>query len=341
MQTKNAREGALHGLELTATGYALPAERVDNDAFFARCAWPPADAREALEAETGVRARRWCAPDESALALATRAVEMALADAPGIAAEIDVVLVTSSTTTAVLRPPDPADAGTGDIAPRILQQLGRSDALGIDLKACYCAGFLRALQVMDGLLANPNLRAGLIVSVERSSPFCFAPGNQSNFTFIFADAAGAAIVRRTAPTPGRGLIDTIGLTDVDKLSHIFFDPDGLSVGTRGAALKHAAIDLMVDCGRTLLTRNALTPNDITWLLPLQTSAGVVAPVAEGLGFSRDKLIWHGDETGFSGSASIPAALAEHQRRGTIRPGDKILSVAVGAGLNAGGALYTA
>jgi 3-oxoacyl-[acyl-carrier-protein] synthase III len=50
-------------------------------------------------------------------------------------------------------------------------------------------------------------------------------------------------------------------------------------------------------------------------------------------------LWSGDVNGFSGSASIPACLAEHVAQGTVKKGDSILSLAVGAGMNCAGALY--
>ena len=52
-----------------------------------------------------------------------------------------------------------------------------------------------------------------------------------------------------------------------------------------------------------------------------------------------EILWHGDETGFSGSASIPSALAEQLRKKVIKQGDVVLSLAVGAGLSSAAALY--
>jgi 3-oxoacyl-[acyl-carrier-protein] synthase-3 len=83
----------------------------------------------------------------------------------------------------------------------------------------------------------------------------------------------------------------------------------------------------------------MTPAEIDWLLPIQTHAGIVDEVCRRLEWPRDKVLWSGNETGFSGSASIPASLAQHVQQGTIRKGQSILSLAVGAGMNCAGALY--
>ena len=89
----------------------------------------------------------------------------------------------------------------------------------------------------------------------------------------------------------------------------------------------------------LLQRNGLTPRDVSWLLPIQTHTGLLAGVLADLEWPAETLLWSADVNGFSGSASIPACLAEEARRGRVRPGDLVLSLAVGAGLNCAGALY--
>lgn len=107
----------------------------------------------------------------------------------------------------------------------------------------------------------------------------------------------------------------------------------------GSQAANATRDLLVECGRTLLQRNGLTPRDVTWLLPIQTHAGLLASVTRELAWPKDRVLWAADVNGFSGSASIPSCLAEQAESGRVRRGDLVLSVAVGAGLNCAGALY--
>jgi 3-oxoacyl-[acyl-carrier-protein] synthase-3 len=118
-------------------------------------------------------------------------------------------------------------------------------------------------------------------------------------------------------------------------------PDAASTIMRGARAGEATVAMMIECARELLQRNGLTPGDLDWFLPLQTHARVVESVRRAIECPKDKLLWAGDRTGLSGSASIPAAFAEHSANGTIRKGDLVLSVAVGAGMNCAGALYYA
>jgi 3-oxoacyl-[acyl-carrier-protein] synthase-3 len=256
-------------------------------------------------------------------------------------AEIDAVVVASGTTMPMAHPTDPENCAFADLSPLVLQQLGRTQALGLDIKACYCTGFLRGLQVADGLLANANYRSVLVVAVEQGSRFSVAETNRSSFCFIVGDAAGAVVLRRTAPRPGAGIVDYVGYTDVDKLSWVGIGDDAASIIMMGSRAGEATTRLLLECGRTLLRRNGLEHGDVDWLIPIQTHAGLLDGVRSQLGFDASKMLWVGDQRGFSGSASIPACLSEHLASGRVKKGELVLSLAVGAGMNCAGALYYA
>ncbi|HEX7839839.1 MAG TPA: 3-oxoacyl-[acyl-carrier-protein] synthase III C-terminal domain-containing protein [Kofleriaceae bacterium] len=133
--------------EIVATGFAYPHMIVDNDGFFARCRFPISNDREALIAETRMVRRTWCGLGENTWTMAREAVHRALAQGPVAPDEIDLVVVSSCSTIPMVSYPDPKNPVVADLAPLVLAELGRDDAVGIDLKATYCAGFLRALEL--------------------------------------------------------------------------------------------------------------------------------------------------------------------------------------------------
>jgi 3-oxoacyl-[acyl-carrier-protein] synthase III len=336
----NARTGARFVSEIVGAGFSYPSERVDNDTFFARCRFPISTDRETLVAETRMKSRRWCLPDEDTATMTRAAVQNLLDQHPGIEREIDVVVVASGTTMTMAHPSSRENRAFADLSPLVLEQLGRTDAIGLDIKACYCTGFLRGMQVVDALLANPNYRTALLVAAEQGSRFSTAETNRSSFCFIVSDAAGAVAFRRTETAPGRtGIVDYCGYTDVGKMSWVGIGPDAASIIMMGSRAGSATHEMMVQCARTLMGRNQMSPATIDWLLPIQTHAGIVDDVARALEWPRDKVLWFGDVNGFSGSSSIPACLAQQIQAGTIRKGQSILSLAVGAGMNCAGALY--
>ena len=327
--------------ELVATGYAYPSQLVDNDAYLARCRFPITDDPAALIADTRMKRRAWCGDGESTWTMARDAVAMAMARSPVPASEIDLVVVSSCSTIPMVNAPDPGNPVMADLAPLILRQLGRDDAVGIDLKAGYCAGFLRGLEVVDAMLASPDYRAALLVASDEGGRFATAESNRSAFCFLVGDAAGAVVLRRVPPAPRVGLVDVITETVVSKSELTAWGPDGRSLLVRGQRAAEASLELMLGIGRTLLARNGLAPSDIDWLVPAQTHIRTLEALCDGLRLPTSRLLWTGDVTGYAASASIAAALGAQIRTGTIRRGDRVLSLAVGAGMNAAGAIYYA
>ena len=170
----NARANLAHASAVLATGYHYPSEAVDNDTFLARCEFDIGDP-ETLAKDSRMRTRRWCAPGENTWTMARAAVDMALSDPAVDPGEIDVVLVSSCSTIPGVHYPDPANPIVADLSPLIAKHLGRDDVMCLDIKAAYCAGFIRSLQLLDTLLQNPNYRAGLLVASDVGSPFATAP----------------------------------------------------------------------------------------------------------------------------------------------------------------------
>jgi 3-oxoacyl-[acyl-carrier-protein] synthase III len=339
--TGNARRGLGYVSEVIAAAHAYPSDLVDNQEYLRRCQFTLGSSPEQLARETRMRTRRWCRPHENTASMTRAAIARLVEERPELVAEIDAVVVASGTTMPMAHPTDAANRAFADLAPLVLQQLGRSQSLGLDIKACYCTGFLRGLQVADGLLANANYRCVLVVAVEQGSRYSVADTNRSSFCFIVGDAAGALVLRRAAPRPRAGVVDYVGYTDVDKLSWVGIGEDAASIIMLGSRAGEATTRMLIECGRTLLERNGLEPRDVDWLIPIQTHAGLLDNVRAELGFDASRLLWVGDERGFSGSASIPACLSEQLASGRVKRGDLVLSLAVGAGMNCAGALYHA
>ena len=325
--------------EIAATGWAYPSEIVDNATYLARCRFPLGVDAETLARETKMKQRTWCAPGENTWTLARDATERLLATAPQLRDEIDVVLVASGTTMPVFHAPDPQNAGVADLAPLVVRHLGRDGILGLDVKACYCTGFLRALELADALLLAERRRAALVIATEQGSRFAVAETNRSTFCYIMSDAAGAAVLRRRPGAARTGIVDHVGWTDASKFEWVGIGPDAASTVMRGSRAAAATHEMLVACARRLLERNHLRPGDVDWLIPIQTHAAVVEGLRAALDWPAERFLWFGDVTGFSGSASIPACLAEQASRGVVKKGDLCLSVAVGAGMNCAGALY--
>jgi len=306
-----------------------------------RCRFLPSSSAETLALETRMKTRRWCLPQENTATLCENLVERLLTRHGQVVSEIDAVVVASGTTMTMAHPSDPKNVAYADLAPLVLRQLGRPNALGLDIKACYCAGFLRGLQVVDGLLANPNYRSVLLLAAEQGSRFATAASNRSSFCYIVSDAAGGMVLRRGAPRARVGVLDYCGYTDVAKLDWVGIGEDAASIIMLGSRAAEATLGMLLEMAHTLLSRNGLTMREVDWLLPIQTHAGLLEELCRKLECPTEKMLWNGDVNGFSGSASIPSCFAEKVEQGRIQKGQLLLSLAVGAGMNCAGALYYA
>jgi 3-oxoacyl-[acyl-carrier-protein] synthase-3 len=346
----NARAGLGGITEIVASGHFYPGDLVDNDEFFRRAqfkVFKDDEAREALVRDSKMKTRTWCGEGENTWTMARAAVQMAFARSPVEKSEIDVVIVSSCSTIPMVNYPDPANPVVADLAPLVMREIGRDDAFGFDVKAMYCAGALRGMELMDRLLQSPNYRAGLLVATDQGGRAATAESNRSAFCFLVGDSAGALVMKRRElaadgaadPRAVRaGVVDYVGGMKPTQADLSSWGPDGRSmVVLPGAA--PIAVEHLTACARRLLARNRLTPADVDWLLPMQTHAQAVEAVRAALSWPPEKVIWNGDVTGYSASASIPTCLSAHLHRGKIRKGDLILSMAVGAGFNWAGALY--
>lgn len=324
-------------LEIVTTGHAFGSDVVTNEDYFARCKYAVTFDKEDTIRESRMKTRRWVGPGESALSLANQAVDKALAADPSLRDQIDVVLVSSATTMPIVNPASTENRGAQDLAPHVLHHIGRSHALGMDIKACYCTGFVRCLQVMEGLLTTGEYRAGLIVVTEHGSSLATAASNRSRFCFILADSAGAVVTRLAPKRPKLGLVDYVARTDPGSTHLANFGPDGVSFVMRGERAAHASAGLLIEAGRAILERN--DPSQIDWLLPIQSYHAMIDTVRRELAWPEEKMLWKGDETGFAGGASVPAALGRFVEEGVIERGDSVLTLTVGNGMNSGAALF--
>jgi 3-oxoacyl-[acyl-carrier-protein] synthase III len=325
-------------IDLIGCGHAYPSDVVDNDMYFARCRFPIADDRTALVRESRMQQRYYCREDENTYTLGRDAARMAIESSRVAPEEIDVLIVSSCTTLPGFNYPNPADPVVADLSTLILKDLGRDGALGFDLKATYCAGFPRALQLMDALLQNPNYGTGLIVASDVGGRFASAESNRSAFCFVVGDSAGAVLLKKGAPPRPSGILDYDGAMYPSQMDLTRLGADGRSLVVRSKA-GEAALGHMLEIGRRLLARHRLRPTDVDWLLPMQGYAPAIDVLVQELRWPPERVLWFGDRTGYAASASIPTCLSAQVQAGNIRKGDLILSLAAGAGFNSGGALY--
>ncbi len=300
-------------IRLTGLGTYLPRQMLNNIEL------PPlTDPKTPAELDAlGIFQRGIASDGETSVTMAVAAAERALAEANVEANSLDFVLLANWSERRYVP----------DVAPRIQARLGASRAFAYDLCGA-CCGFVLGLTSAWGYLQNPRFTRGLVVASDRSSQR-MRPGSRA--TVVFGDAAAAAVVER-ATGPGVTMVDYELRTDGTRNDIMEIDGDGyLLPHIRQRELNPLAGKSMADAAMALLDRNRLSLADIDYFVPHSGTAGVQSQLREYLSLDASKVLTNLPQIGNVTTASIPCSMRHFMDAGTIGPGQRLLSVAVGLG----------
>lgn len=318
-----------HFARIVGTGSYLP-ERVVSNAELEKMV----DTSDAwIRERTGIRQRHIAAEGEFTLDLAEKAARQAL-DAAGIAtADIDLIIVATTT----------ADQVFPSTACLLQSRLGCSGCPAFDIQA-VCTGFVYALSVADQFMRNGNAKTALVLGAETFSRII--DWTDRNTCVLFGDGAGAVVLRRDSSP---GILSTHLHADGDYAS-LLQVPKGVSnnlpaVQSGTAYVEMAGSEVFRMAVKTLgrivdetLEANELQKSDVDWLVPHQANHRIIAATARKLGMPMEKVVQTVGEHGNTSAASIPLALDVAVRDGRIKSGDTILMEGFGGGFTWGSAL---
>jgi 3-oxoacyl-[acyl-carrier-protein] synthase-3 len=309
-------------LRWLALAASLPARSVTNAEL------EPLDPPHTLEDmdRVGVLRRGIAANEEDTGSLALSAARKALAQADVSAESLDFLILANWSERRYVP----------DVAPRIQSALGARRAFAFDV-GCACAGFIYALTLAHGYLQNPRTKRGLVIASDTSTRRIRA---RTRATLVFGDGAAAMVVERDAGRGGR-LIDYELRTDGSLHDIMGVDAEGyLEPRIKQRELNPLAGRSLSSVSRALLERRGLSLDDIDWIVPHSGTAGVQAMLAEHLRAPPEKTLNNLAEVGNLAAASIPVALEHFLRVGKVRPGQRVLSAAVGVGWHSCAVLLT-
>jgi len=294
---------------------------------------------EWIMTRTGIRERRVARADEAASDLALRASERALAEA-GIAPE-EVELIIMATVT----PDTQCPAGANWLEAK----LGAVNAVSFDVTAA-CTGFLFALSIVEQYIKNGVYRNALVVASEIMSRTLDWTDRET--CILWGDGAGAAVITEvenghqilsthihTDGAGGEGLLLPGGGSRTTPISYESVEKKLHNLDMIGAnqSVKVAVKRFAEGCEEAL-RHNGFTLDDVKVIIPHQANIRILQGMAKRLDVSMDKVYLTIEKYGNISSATIPIALDEAVRDGTVQPGDLILLTAFGGGLTWGSSL---
>ena len=139
----------------------------------------------------------------------------------------------------------------------------------------------------------------------------------------------------------RGIL-ACDLNSDGKLRDLLYVDGGVSrTGTAGVlrmqgnlVFRHAVEKLAATANR-VLDKAGLAPSDVDWLVPHQANLRIITGTAQKMGLPTDRVVLTVADHGNTSAASIPLALSVADREGRFKPGDVVLTEAIGGGMSWG------
>ncbi len=322
------------GIAITGSGSATPEVALDN--YQLERMVETSD--EWIRTRTGIRERRIADAQSSLSAIASTAAERAIAMAGIEPADLDLIILATST---------PDDLfGT---ACRIQHRLGATKAVAFDMTAA-CSGFVfgmvtAAQFIRTGVYKNVLLIGGDILSR-------WVDWSDRGTCVLFGDGAGAVVMQanesdrllgfelRSDGTQNKSLnlayeAQTKEIAKDVTVSQGNYQP----ITMNGKEIYRFAVQKVPEVIEKALFRANISTSEIDWLVLHQANQRILDAVAQRLSIPSEKVISNLAHYGNTSAASIPLALDEAVRQGKIQPGDIIATAGFGAGLTWGAAIF--
>ncbi|MGI4895390.1 MAG: beta-ketoacyl-ACP synthase III [Janthinobacterium lividum] len=330
LKSAETREARILGV-----GAHRPPRVIDNAEV---CTWIDSS-DEWIQQRTGIKTRRWAAPDVSVVDMSEDAGAKALAAAGLTGADLDAVIL------ATVSYPFQTPAAAAVLAHR----LGATPAAAFDISA-GCAGFCHGIAVASDLVRGGTARNVLVVGVDKLSDF--TDKHDRSTAFLFADGAGAAIVG-AASEPGIG--PTVwgsdgGQADAIKSRISWLELRTAQVAEAAAAAEEPdrwpyleqqgqsvfrwAVWQMAPVAQAALDAAGVTAQDIDVFVPHQANGRIIDAMVKQLKLpdsvhvARDIV-----DMGNTSAASVPLAMERAMADGDAPSGGLALLIGYGAGLS--------
>ncbi len=312
---------------IVGVGSFLPGQPISNDDLVRR----GVDTNdEWIVTRTGIRARHIADEEVKSSDLALEASRRALLDAGIEAADLDLIIVATST-------PDYIFPSTACL---LQAKLGNAGAMAFDVQA-VCSGFVYALTVADKFIRSGTHKKVLVVGAEVFSRIL--DWNDRATCVLFGDGAGA-VVLEASERPGilasaahadgshHGILAVAGNVCGGKVTG---DP---FLRMDGQAVFKFAVRVLSDVAKECCLSAGIDSSEVDWLIPHQANIRIIEATGKKLGLDMSKVVVTVDKHGNTSAASVPLALDAAIRDGRIQRGQKVMLEGVGGGFTWGAVL---
>ena len=316
---------------IAGSGSYLPPRVVSNHDLAAELAQRDiATSDQWIVERTGIRQRYIAEPGVKTSALASQAARIALADAGVTAADVDLIIVATST-------PDYVFPSTACL---VQADIGAKGGAAFDVQA-VCSGFVYALTTADSFVRAGRARCALVIGAEVFSRIL--DWNDRATCVLFGDGAGA-VVLKASDKPG---ILAADLHADGSLTNILCAAGNVAYGQvtgdpflrmDGQSVFKQAVTVLDASARDVCAQAGVDISEVDWLVPHQANVRILNFLARKLSVPVEKVVITVDQHANTSAASVPLALDLARRDGRLQPGQLALLQGVGGGFTWGSVL---
>ncbi|GLQ23285.1 3-oxoacyl-[acyl-carrier-protein] synthase 3 [Algimonas ampicilliniresistens] len=309
-------------------GSYLPERVMENAEFAETLGLETSD--EWIRERTGIKRRHIAAEGETTSDLGLAAALKALESANMTAADLDLILVATST-------PDLTFPST---ATMIQHRLGMTHGAAFDVQA-VCSGFVYGIHTANALIRSGAHQRILLIGAETFSRIL--DWEDRGTCVLFGDGAGAIILEAQSDTQD-GVIHSVIRSNGAHCDMLYVDGGPSSTGTVGklrmlgnAVFKHAVNDI-ARIIQTCADEAEYDVPTIDWFVPHQANQRILTAVARKLKLRPEQVVSTVAEHANTSAASVPLAWDAAVRDGRIKKGDTVMLEAFGGGFTWGACL---
>ncbi|MFC5958837.1 beta-ketoacyl-ACP synthase III [Streptomyces pratens] len=307
------------GSRIAAVGHYQPARVLTNEDL----AGMVDTSDEWITSRVGIRTRHIAGPEEPVDELAAHAAAKALAAAGRTPADIDLVLV--ATSTAIDRSPN--------MAARVAARLGIPGPAAMDVNV-VCAGFTHALATADHAVRAGSARRALVIGADKMSEV--ADWTDRTTCVLLGDGAGAAVVEATE-TPEEPGIGPVLWGSVPEMGHaVRIEGTPPRFAQEGQSVYRWATTKLPSIARQACEKAGFAPEDLAAVVLHQANLRIIEPLALKIGAVNAVVARDVTESGNTSAASIPLAFSKLVERGEVSSGDPVLLFGFGGNLSYAG-----
>lgn len=287
---------------------------------------------EWIRSRTGISQRR-IALEEGTSHMAIEAGRKALEQSGMSAAELDIILVATSS----------SDNCFPSCACEVQAALGAVHAAAYDISAA-CSGFIFALNTVQAFIQAGIYKTALVIGADCLSKL--TDWTDRGTCVLFGDAAGAAVIQASDTGMIHMVMGSDGvkgevLTCAARTSGNFLNGKLPELGymyMNGQEVFKFAVKKVPECTMQVLNESGHTLEEVKYFVLHQANYRILESVAKRLKQPMEKFPMNLDRYGNTSGATIPLLLDELNREGKLQSGDKIVLSGFGAGLTWGAAL---